>query len=308
MTLEQLRIFVAIAERQHVTATARALNLTQSAVSNALAALEERHAIRLFDRIGRGIVLNENGRTFLGEARAVTVRAALAEAVLADLGGLRRGRLGIVASQTIAGYWLPGRLVRFHERHPAVELDVAVGNTHEVAEAVLDGSRELGFVEGEVDHPLLDRTEVGEDRLVILVHPSHDWTRRDAVRARELAKAEWIMREAGSGTRSSLEAALTTVGCDPTALRVRMTLPSNEAVLSAVQAGDGVAALSEHVACAALAAGLVAAIRFELPARPFRMLRHRDRYRTRAAGAFVDALATILPARPVTSRHRSETG
>ena len=99
MTLEQLRIFVAIAERQHVTATARALNLTQSAVSNALAALEERHAIRLFDRIGRGIVLNENGRLFLGEARAVIARAALAEAVLADLGSLRRGRLGICASQ-----------------------------------------------------------------------------------------------------------------------------------------------------------------------------------------------------------------
>ena len=300
MTLEQLRIFVAIAERQHVTATARALNLTQSAVSNALAALEERHAIRLFDRVGRGIVLNENGRTFLGEARAVIARAALAEAVLADLTGLRRGRLGICASQTIAGYWLPGRLVRFHERYPAIELDVAVGNTHEVAEAVLDGSCELGFVEGEVDHPLLEQTEVGQDRLVILVHPSHRWARRDAVRVGELAGAEWVMREAGSGTRSSLEAALATVGCDPTALQLRMTLPSNEAVLSAVQAGDGVAALSEHVACAALAAGRVVAIRFDLPARSFRMLRHRDRTRTRTAGAFVDALATASPDHPGT--------
>ena len=75
-----------------------------------------------------------------------------------------------------------------------------------------------------------------------------------------------------------------------------MTLPSNEAVLSAVQAGDGVAALSEHVAGAALAAGWVVAIRFDLPARSFRMLCHRDR--TRAAGAFVAALATAFPDRP----------
>lgn len=292
MTLEQLRIFVAIAERQHVTRTAKALNLTQSAVSNALAALEERHAIRLFDRVGRGIVLNENGRTFLGEARAVMARATLAEAVLADLGSLRRGRLGIFASQTIAGYWLPGRLVRFHEAYPAIALDVRVGNTQEVAQAILDGTCEVGFVEGEAGHPLLEQTDVGEDHLVILTHPSHPWARQEIVRAGDLAQAAWIMREAGSGTRSSLEAALAAAGCKPSTLRVTMTLPSNEAVLSGVQAGDGVAALSEHVARAALAAGLVVAIRFDLPARPFRTLRHRDRYRTRAADAFVAGLDT----------------
>ena len=90
--------------------------------------------------------------------------------MLANLTGLRRGQLGICASQTMAGYRLRERRVRFHERYPATELDVAVGNTREVAEAVLDGSCELGFVEGEVDHPLLDQTEVGQDRLVILVH------------------------------------------------------------------------------------------------------------------------------------------
>ena len=296
MTLEQLRIFVAVAERQHVTATAQALNLTQSAVSNALAALEERHAIRLFDRIGRGIVLNENGKTFLDEARAVLTRAALAEAVLADLGSLRRGRLGIHASQTIAGYWLPRRLVRFHEAHPAVELRVEVGNTYEVAEAVLDGLCELGFVEGAVEHPLLEQTVVGEDRLIILAHPLHPWARQSPVCASALLQAAWIMREAGSGTRSSLEAALGAAGCDPAMLSVRMALPSNEAVLSAVQAGDGVAALSEHVACAALAAGLVTAIDFNLLGRAFLMLRHRDRYHTRAAGAFSESLNIKMPA------------
>ena len=290
MTLDQLRIFVAIAERQHVTATARALNLTQSAVSNALAALEERHAVRLFDRIGRGVVLNENGKLFLQEARAVLARATSAEAVLADLSGLRRGRLGIFASQTIAGYWLPARLVRFHEAHPAIELAVEVGNTAEVAAAVLDGRCELGFVEGEIEHPLLERTGVGEDRLVILAHPSHAWCRADRIGVGDLARGSWIMREAGSGTRSSLQAALAAAGCDPAALKVRMTLPSNEAVLSAVEAGDGIAALSEHVARAALAAGLVAALEFALPDRAFRMLRHRERYRTRAAEAFCETL------------------
>src|SRR5260370_19007076 len=71
MTLEQLRIFIAVAERQHVTQAARQLNLTQSATSAALAALEARYAIKLFDRVGRGIVLTQTGRDFLNEAHAV---------------------------------------------------------------------------------------------------------------------------------------------------------------------------------------------------------------------------------------------
>ncbi len=80
MTLERLRIFIAVAERQHVTAAARALNLTQSAVSNAIAALEAEHDVHLFDRVGRGVVLNQTGQAFLPEAKAVLARAAAAEA------------------------------------------------------------------------------------------------------------------------------------------------------------------------------------------------------------------------------------
>jgi DNA-binding transcriptional LysR family regulator len=75
MTLEQLRIFIAVAEQQHVTRAAGELNLTQSATSSAIAALEGRYGIKLFDRVGRGIVLTQTGRDFLGEARAVVARA-----------------------------------------------------------------------------------------------------------------------------------------------------------------------------------------------------------------------------------------
>ncbi|MBN9270304.1 MAG: LysR family transcriptional regulator, partial [Mesorhizobium sp.] len=93
MTLEQLRIFVAVAEQEHLTRAARDLSLTQSATSAAIAALEARHATRFFNRVGRRIELNETGRLFLAEARAVLARAASAEAVLADLAGLKRGSL-----------------------------------------------------------------------------------------------------------------------------------------------------------------------------------------------------------------------
>ena len=291
MTLEQLRIFVAVAEREHVTAAARELHLTQSAVSNALAALEARHDVRLFDRVGRGIVLNETGRVFLAEARAVLARAEAAETALTDLGALRRGRLSIFASQTIAGYWLPARLAAFHASHPGVELDVAAGNTREAAAAVREGAAELGFVEGEVADPFLSQEVVASDRMVLVAAPAKSLGSARCVTAATLTSVSWVMREAGSGTRSTLEAALAGAGVDVSALHIAMTLPTNEAVLTAAIAGAGVTALSESVAADALSASRLVRLHFDLPARAFRLLRHKERYRSRAANTLVAALA-----------------
>ena len=84
MTLEQLRVFVAVAEREHMTRAADALHLAQSAVSATIATLEQAHNARLFDRVGRNIRLTPAGRRFLGEARAVLARAEQARQVLLD--------------------------------------------------------------------------------------------------------------------------------------------------------------------------------------------------------------------------------
>jgi DNA-binding MarR family transcriptional regulator len=111
MTLEHLRVFVAVAECQHVTRAAEALNIAQSAVSASIVALEGRHGAKLFNRVGRRIELTEAGALFLAEARAVLARAESAELVLSELGDLKRGVLSVHASQTIAGYWLPRHLV-----------------------------------------------------------------------------------------------------------------------------------------------------------------------------------------------------
>ncbi|MBE7217932.1 MAG: LysR family transcriptional regulator, partial [Caulobacteraceae bacterium] len=275
MTLEQLRIFVAVAEREHVTQAARVLNLTQSAVSGAVNALETRHGVTLFDRVGRGIVLNETGRTFLLEARAVLERAAAAEAALDDMAALRRGRLAIHASQTIASYWLPARLVAFHQAHPGVSVEMTVGNTREVADAVLAGGAELGFVEGALDEPALSDRVVGSDELVVLTIPGHPWAAGPALVPPDLVASPWVLREPGSGTRSTLEALLVDAGVDPARLEVVMSLPSNEAVLAAAQAGAGATALSRKVAEAALLTGRLVAAPITLPPRRFHLLRHK---------------------------------
>ena len=290
MTLEQLRIFVAVAEREHVTRASAELRLTQSAVSSAISALEARHDVKLFDRVGRSIALNSVGRAFLPEARAVLARVAAAEAALADLSGLRRGRLSVHASQTIASYWLPARLAAFHAAHPGVEIEVAIGNTAEVARAVADGLAELGLVEGEVDDPVLSRSVVGEDHLVVVVARTHPWATRDpAVASQELDLAEsaWVLREPGSGTRSAFAAALRAGGIDPARLPVSLTLPANEAVLNAVEAGVGATAISASVAAAGLRSGALVQVPVELPSRPYWLLRHKERHRSKAAEAFL---------------------
>lgn len=306
MTLERLRIFVAVAEREHVTEAARSLNLTQSAVSNAIAALEAEHGVRLFDRVGRAIALNETGRVFLPEAKAVLARAAAATAALADMSALRRGRLAIFASQTIASDWLPRRLVAFHKAHPGIELHVEIGNTREASEAVLSGTAEIGLVEGEIDEPALSETLVGSDRISILVPPGHPWTDRQALTAEDLLGSPWVLREPGSGTRSTLETALRTAGVDLSALTVTMTLPANEGVLAAAEAGAGATALSESVARASIAAGRLTAAPFTLPDRPFRLLRHRERYRSRAGDAFVESCLPAIRADPGRPSHPRE--
>jgi DNA-binding transcriptional LysR family regulator len=287
MTLEQLRIFVAVAERQHVTQAARALNLAQSAVSHAIATLETRHDTKLFDRVGRRIELTEAGRVFLAEARAVLARADAAELALSEFGGLKRGTLSIHASQTIAGYWLPRHLVAFRRAYPQINMRLAIGNTAEVAAAVESGTAELGLVEGAVDNKHFVSTPVARDLLVVVVGPEHPWVGRARLTARDLMQGEWILREPGSGTRSVFENALAHLGVKPDTLRIEMELPSNEAVRAAVEAGLGATVISASVAAPSIEAGLLHQASFRLPEREFHVLRRKDRYPSRVADALV---------------------
>jgi DNA-binding transcriptional LysR family regulator len=294
MTLEQLRIFVEVAERGHVTRAAEALRMSQPAASAAIAALEAAHGIRLFDRVGRGIELTEAGALFLAEARAVLARAEAAELVLSELGGLRRGTLSVQASQTIAGYWLPRHLVAFRRAHPGIGIRLGIGNTAQVAAAVREGAAEIGFVEGAIDDPLLAIEQVARDQLVVVVGAGHPWAVLGRLEPGMVPQSDWVLREPGSGTRSVFEAALQAAGVPSGALPVALELPSNEAVRAAVEAGLGATAISASVAAPGLEAGLLHRVPFDLPERKFHAVRHLERHRSRAA----EALLAIIAAPP----------
>ena len=168
-----------------------------------------------------------------------------------------------------------------------MEVSADIANTTEVADAVLAGSAELGFVEGEVEEGVLSRRRIGADKLVVVVGLNHPWAGREALDAADAPSTDWVLREAGSGTRAVFEAALAKAGVDPATLPVTLTLPGNEAVLTAVEAGAGATAISASAASAGLRAGVLHALDFDLPDRPYWLIRHKERYRSKAGDAFL---------------------
>tara|TARA_R110002095_G_scaffold203343_2_gene185241 strand:- start:541 stop:1509 length:969 start_codon:yes stop_codon:yes gene_type:complete len=277
MTFEQLRIFLVVADLQHVTRAARQLNLTQSAVSAAISALEARYEVRLFDRIGRGIVLNSAGQVFVAEARRVMDNVAHAQTFLAELSGTPAGRLTIAASQTVASHWMPQLLVRFSARFPKVDLRLQAGNTETVARAVREHEVDVGVIEGRLGDSGLLMEPVARDRLVLIVGPDHPWADHRPINMGDLTSTTWIMRESGSGTRAAFHDDLRASDIDPEALKILMELPSNEACLAAVAAGQSATVLSRRAAATAIEAGRLKEIALDLSVRHFTALRHPER-------------------------------
>jgi len=290
MTLEQLRIFIEVAEREHLTRASEALHLTPSAVSSAIRNLEERYGATLFNRIGRRIELTGDGRLFLDEARATLARARSAERMLSEFGGGKRGILSIHASQTIASYWLPPFLAQFHSAYPMIEVRLTLGNTESVTEATQDGAADIGLVEGSVQAPSLSISKVATDQLILVTRPDHPWSDAGRLSWDRLFEGKWILREQGSGTRSVFEDAMRASGYNPSRLNVALELPSNEAICSAVRSGDYVTAISELVAAPHLTAGTLVKADFALPQRQFLLITHKERHGTKALSAFLQLI------------------
>ncbi|NTE88022.1 LysR family transcriptional regulator [Agrobacterium rubi] len=288
MTFEQLAIFVAVAEREHLTKAAAAIHLTPSAVSASIRNLEQHHGVELFHRIGRRIELTATGRIFLDEARTLLARSRSVELMLSELGGMQRGSLSVFASQTIASYWLPPRLMAFHNNFPGIELQLTIGNTRTVADAVITGEADIGFVEGELDEPALAASIVAHDELVVVVGPTHPWAGRQALTADDIKDGQWVMREVGSGTRSAFEETLSDMGIKADALNIVLVLPSNESILCALLAGNGVATVSRLAAQQYIESGKLCEVNFPAPAREFRLLKHKERHASKAALTLLD--------------------
>ncbi|MEN5222820.1 LysR family transcriptional regulator [Stenotrophomonas sp. TWI273] len=262
LTLRQWQVFVSIADAGTTAAAGAQLALSQSATSAALNELESHLASPLFDRIGRRLVLNPQGRALLDPARALLVAAADLER-LAGAGQSSAGVLPLLlrlgASTTIGNYLLPSCVAALLADNPQAQVDLRIGNSADVVAAVQRLEVDLGLIEGPCHESGLQVLPWQRDDLVIVAAPGTTPTCMDVA---ALAQARWLLREPGSGTREAVEQALLP---HLHHFARAMQLGSTEAIKQAAAAGLGLACLSRHAVADLLALGSVRVVETPVP-------------------------------------------
>jgi len=295
VNIAQLRTFVTVVELGSFSEAARAMGISQPAVTMQIQTLESDVGATLLDRRYRRIDLTEAGRALMPYARRVIGELEDARDEIAALSGTVTGRLTIAASTTPGVYVIPRVLGGFLAANPEVRVTITVHDTAEVIEAVESGHANFGVTGAIVKGAKIDFMPLATDELVAICHPASPLATRSRVALADLAAADWVMREPGSGTRQVAERALAEHGLEPSELRVVVELGAGEAIVSAVEGGLGVAMLSRYVAEKALALGTVARIDLDLPPieRPFYTVLPKGTP-TRAAEAFAAHLRAEL--------------
>jgi DNA-binding transcriptional LysR family regulator len=305
MTLDQLRIFLAVSEHLHFTRAAEALYITQPAVSAAIQSIEQEYSVKLFHRIGRHIEITEAGKLLQIEAQKIIDQVALTERGLRELNELQRGELRLGSSLTIGNYWLPDKISNFKRQYPGIFVNCTLANAEEICVGTATGLFDLGLVTGEVKaslKSLLEQEVVGSDRLQIVVGKSHPWFERSEISLEELSTTDWVMRESGSGAQQMFEQALQSWGINPIDLNVILVLSSSEMVKAVVESGVGAAALPELMVKKELQILSLRSLKVKDNRKgymvsaeivqPVLKLKHKQRFQTRISKAFEQMLIT----------------
>ncbi|AKN72019.1 LysR family transcriptional regulator [Streptomyces sp. PBH53] len=238
--LAALELLLAVARLGSLGAAAREVGITQPAASSRIRSMERQLGVALVDRSPRGSRLTDAGALVTDWARRVVEAAAAFDAGARALRDRRDSRLRVAASMTIAEYLLPGWLLALHAERPDTAVSLLAGNSAKVAELLLTGEADVGFVEGLTVPAGLDSAVIAHDRLIVVTAPGHPWARRRRpLTAAELAATPLILRERGSGTRQVLDAALGGLA------RPLIELSSTTAVKASAVSGAGPSVLSE---------------------------------------------------------------
>lgn len=290
LTLRQLQAFVAVARAGSTMAAAEEISLSQSAVSASLNELEGLLGGKLFNRVGRRLVLNEHGRSMLPQARVLLDTARAIESQFGSAGRTSAPRLRIAASTTIGNWLLPRVIAAYRRKEVAARFAIEIGNTWQVARAVANFEADLGFVEGPIKEPQVKVVPWMTDELVIACAPTHPLAKRRGARRRvtiaELGEATWLLREPGSGTREVVERAL-----QPHLSQVssEIELGSTEAILQAAAEGLGLACLSLCTVGDMMKLKRLTVLATALPVlrRTFHLVHHERRYMSPTLERFI---------------------
>jgi DNA-binding transcriptional LysR family regulator len=239
MELEaRLRAFAAVAREGSFSRAAERLYVSQPAISKHVASLERELEAQLVVRNRRGASLTPAGDLLAEYVLRAEALLANARRALAAGGDAQVGTLALAASGIPGTYLLPAILARFHEQHPAVDLDFRLSTSGGALNLVRAHEVEVALIGGMTVPPELESEPLVEDEVVLIGPPSLGGRR---LRAKDLADRTWISREEGSATREAVESARWQIG-----LRSVRTLelPSWESVKLAVASSAGIAAIS----------------------------------------------------------------
>ena len=284
LTLRQLEVFVAIARDGNVTHAADRIAMSQSAASTALAELERQFGHPLFDRYGKRLRLNEIGRAAMPKALELLDRAAEMEGLLAGKSVPHSLRLG--ASLTIGNYLCPSLMERFRALYPNAQVKLEIDNSSRIAERVAGFDLDMGLIEGHVTHADLILTDWSGDRLAVFCAPMHPLAKRRKASIDRVLAEEWVVREAGSGTRQALDLAMAPYR---DRWKIALELEHTEAIKSTVAAGRTIGCVSRLALTEALKSGSLVEIDIVDMGleRRFYFVLNREKYRTPGMEAFI---------------------
>ncbi|YCH29351.1 LysR family transcriptional regulator [Erwinia sp. PK3-005] len=281
ITLRQIEVFTEVLKSGSTTQASQLLALSQSAVSAALADLEGQLGVQLFDRVGKRLVVNEHGRLLYPRAVGLLEQASDIEQLFRE----DNGAIRLYASSTIGNYLLPGMLAAWRRDYPQLPLELSVGNSQDVINAVADFRVDLGLIEGPchvsdiVSEPWL------QDELVVFAAPDTP-LRQQPVTLESLAAAPWILRERGSGTREIVDYLLLS---HLPQFQLALELGNSEAIKHAVRHGMGISCLSRRVIAEQLETGSLVEIKVPLPtlSRTLYRIHHRQKHISKALSRFL---------------------
>lgn len=286
MTLHHLEIFAAVCQEKTMHAAAEKLNLSQPAISKAIADLERYYHIKLFERINHRLYLTPMGETLRGHAQHILELFQHMENDIYLQGQVSHIRIG--ASVSVGTCLLPPVIQRLQQALP-ITYEVTINNTSKIEQMINDYALDLALVEGRIDSPNLMVQDIAEDELVLAVSSRHPLAQKDLVTGEDLLNYAFITREDGSSQRNQLELRLQELGFH---FHSNYSCSSVEAIKQALLYTDHVAALSRMMIEEELKKGVLAVLPFDSVRmkRSIRLIYHKNKYMTPAMTTFIDLL------------------
>ena len=293
MLSDSMRVFITVADKKNFSKAAKALSLTQPAVSFQIQTLEQYYQTMLFDRVNRHVKLTAAGELLLDYAVHMNNLQAELERNMQQLTGHVKGELLVGASTTIGEYILPYVVGAFKQEYPDVNATIQIMNTNDIAENVNNKSFDLGIIEGPVElTENMESIAFLEDELVLAIPSNHPFATKESITLEELKTLPYITREPGSGSRLIFEQALIDADFDIEELHMVMELGSTTSIKSAIMGGLGISTISKWAIQDLVKTGKVAALTIEglTLKRTFNIILNNEKFHSEATGKFLDFL------------------